>query len=199
VVEPGRDEPDLVIGLMADSPIARALLITGTVGAGKTSVAVAVGEIRARARIPHAVIDLDWLRRCWPPPSADRFHHALLLSNLRAVARNDLDVGARWLVLAGVVESRTARQHYQDAVGVDLVVCRLTVDAETLRERLVERHADDQRGLRWHLDRAGELDDILQRAQVEDVTVPVAELSVSEVAAAVLDAVSRSPGGGPDR
>jgi hypothetical protein len=35
-------------------------LITGTVGTGKTSVADAAGDLLAGARLPHAVIDLDW-------------------------------------------------------------------------------------------------------------------------------------------
>jgi Ni2+-binding GTPase involved in maturation of urease and hydrogenase len=48
-----------------------AVLITGTVGAGKTSVAAAAGSILAEARIPHAVIDLDALTQSWPAPPDD--------------------------------------------------------------------------------------------------------------------------------
>ncbi|MET8756910.1 hypothetical protein [Lentzea sp. NPDC004782] len=46
----------------------RALLITGPVGIGKTTVAEAVGDVLAAASVPHAVIDLDWLRHCTPKP-----------------------------------------------------------------------------------------------------------------------------------
>ena len=83
---------------------AAALLITGTVGAGKTSVAEAAGELLAERRTPHAVIDLDGLRRFWPAPEDDPFSLGLTLRNLRDVARNFLNAGARRLVLAGVVE-----------------------------------------------------------------------------------------------
>ena len=47
---------------------ATALFLNGTVGVGKTTVALAIGDLLAAARVPHAVIDVDWLRRGWPPP-----------------------------------------------------------------------------------------------------------------------------------
>ena len=100
------------------------LLVTGTVGAGKTAVAEALGDLLAERGVPHAVIDVDWLRRSWPSPPDDPFNGGITLRNLRAVARNFLDDGARLLVLAGVVESRAERESYQDAIGVPMAVCR---------------------------------------------------------------------------
>ena len=44
----------------------RAVLLTGPLGSGKTSVALEVGELLGSAGVPHAVIDLDWL--CWAGP-----------------------------------------------------------------------------------------------------------------------------------
>ncbi|MEU4162616.1 adenylyl-sulfate kinase [Actinoplanes sp. NPDC026670] len=166
-----------------------ALLVTGTVGSGKTSVADALGDLLADAELPNAVIDVDWLRRSWPAPPGDRFNRGITLRNLRAVARNYVDAGALRLVLAGVIESRAERDAYRIALGVPLAVCRLTVDLPTVRQRLTRRHQDDPDGLRWHLDRSGELDEILRRARVEDVTVEVTSRSVRQVAEAVRDAV----------
>jgi Ni2+-binding GTPase involved in maturation of urease and hydrogenase len=42
--------------------VARAVLVTGTVGSGKTTVVDAIGDVLRRRRVPNAVIDLDWLR-----------------------------------------------------------------------------------------------------------------------------------------
>jgi adenylylsulfate kinase len=126
-----------------DASAARALLITGTVGSGKTAVADAVGDLLAQAGIAHAVIDVDWLRRSWPCPPGDPFNGELALRNLRAVARNYLDTGGVRLVLAGVVESRSERGAYQAALGVPLAVCRLRVDLPVVRERLARRHEGD--------------------------------------------------------
>ena len=80
-----------------------ALLLNGTVGSGKTAVADALGDLLADREIPHAVIDLDWLRRAWPSPPGDPFNHAMTLRNLTAVATNFLAAGAERLVLAGVL------------------------------------------------------------------------------------------------
>ena len=172
----------------------RALLINGTVGAGKTSVADAIGDLLARAEIPNAVIDLDWLRRSWPPDAGDRFNLGITLRNLRSVAANYLDAGTARLVLAGVVESRDERRRYRDTLGIDLLVCRLKVDLAVVRERLIGRHGGEAAlrsgdpTLMWHLNRSGELDDILEAAGAEDCVVPASGGTVVEVAAAVLAA-----------
>jgi adenylylsulfate kinase-like enzyme len=51
------------------------MLINGTVGAGKTSVAEMVGDLLTEAGMPNAVIDLDWLRRSWPSPESRPNRH----------------------------------------------------------------------------------------------------------------------------
>ncbi|GIE93366.1 hypothetical protein [Paractinoplanes rishiriensis] len=165
-----------------------ALLITGTVGSGKTTAAETLGDLLAERRIPHAVIDVDWLRRSWPAPAGDPFNGAVTLVNLRAVAGNFRAAGAERLVLAGVIESRAERAAYQDAVGAPLTVCRLEVDLAEVRQRLTRRHASDPGGLSWHLNRSGELDRILVDARVEDVVVPGAG-PAAQVAEKVASAV----------
>ena len=165
------------------------LLVTGTVGVGKTSVAEAIGDLLTRRGLPHAVIDLDWLRRCWPSPAGDPFQLAVTLRNLRAVAGTFREAGAERLVLAGVVESPAERDEHEAALGVPLTVCRLRADPPTVRERLVRRHQHDAGGRDWHLARAGELDAVLDRAGVEDCAVD-ASGTPDVVAAAVLAAVA---------
>jgi len=163
-----------------------ALLITGPVGVGKTTVASAAGDLLATAEVPHAVIDLDWLASSWPSPPDDRFNLTLQLRNLRAVARNYLDAGAQHLVLAGVVESRADRDRYAEAIGVDLAVCRLTADLTVIHQRLIRRHLSDD-DLRWHLRRVPELERIFDLAGVEDFTV-AADHPAPDVAKAVASA-----------
>lgn len=165
-----------------------ALLLTGTVGAGKTTVAEAVGDLLRERAVPNAVVDLDRLRQAWPTPPGDRFHLDLMLRNLRDVAANFLAAGARRLVLAGVVESRSDRTRHEQALGVPLTVVRLRVDLGVVRARLARRHDEDPAGLRWHLDRSGELDAILATAAVEDHAVDATDAAVPDVARAVLQA-----------
>jgi adenylylsulfate kinase len=166
-----------------------ALLITGTVGAGKTSAAEMLGDLLSAAGVPNAVIDLDWLRRSWPSPAGDRFNLAMELRNLRPVARNYLDAGAVRIVLAGVIETHVDRDRYQDALGVPLSVCRLRVDLPVVRARLACRHEGEGAALQWHLDRSEELDTVLEAAGIEDFTVRASDLSISLAAAAVIRGV----------
>jgi predicted kinase len=165
---------------------ATALLLTGTVGVGKTTTADQVAKLLTAAGIPHAVIDLDELCRCWPAPAEDPFHFQLQLGNLRAVSRAYRDAGAQRLVLAGVCETRQDRESYASAVGVPLQVCRLRGTADVVAGRLRTRHVDDADALAWHLNRRGELDAVLDAAAVADVEVVVDGLAPSAVAVRVL-------------
>ncbi|MGH2350730.1 MAG: hypothetical protein ACRDJN_03840 [Chloroflexota bacterium] len=97
-----------IAGIDAGAPVAAprvpVLLLTGPVRAGKTSVA---GEVSARleqASIPHAVVDMDALRWCYPHPPDDPFGDEQVgLPNLAAVWSNFRAAGATRLVLAHVV------------------------------------------------------------------------------------------------
>jgi hypothetical protein len=167
---------------------ARALFINGTVGAGKTTTANEIGTLLQRRRIPHAVIDLDSLRNAWPSPPGDRFNLELELENLAAVATNFRDAGAEILLLAGVLEVAAVRARYEAAVGVPLTVCRLVVAVPSLRSRITARHrAGEERD--WHLARTGELDSILEAAQVDDLMVTADDSPPDVIAARVLAAV----------
>ena len=174
---------------------ATALLLTGTVGVGKTTTADQVARLLTMARVPHAVVDLDELCRCWPAPVEDPFHFQLQLANLRAVSRAYREAGAERLVLAGVCESRQDREAYFSAVGVPLQVCRLRGTPAVIAERLRLRHVGDAEGLAWHLDRRGELDGVLDAAAVADVEVLVDGLAPAAVASQVLAMMGWGAGG----
>lgn len=138
--------------------------------------------------MPHAVIDLDELRRGWPPPRGDRFHGALVLTNLRDVSQNYMRAGARRLIMAGVVEERGAVEEYATAVGMPVTVCRLRVDLDRVTERLVARHGPGP-ALEWHLRRSGELESILEGQSFPDVVVDVGNDSLASVSTRVLAAI----------
>ncbi len=165
---------------------ARALLLTGTVGVGKTTVAEAVGDLLRDDAVPNAVVDVDWLRAAWPAPAGDPFNGALGLRNLAAVTANYLDAGAVRLVLAGVLETADDRDAHATALGMPLDVVRLVADPDVVRDRLLRRHHDEDEGRRWHLRRAAELHAILEASAVEDPVVDTTSGSAAEVAATVL-------------
>jgi adenylylsulfate kinase len=84
--------------------IERAALLSGTVGAGKTTVGEELAELLKDRGEAHAFIDLDGLSELWPAPEDDRFNGRLVLANLAAITRNFAAAGARTLVMSGVVD-----------------------------------------------------------------------------------------------
>lgn len=166
--------------------MAAALFLNGTVGSGKSATADAAGELLAERGIPHAVIDLDALRRVWPAPADDPFHTALELENLRAYAANAVDAGARVLVLAGVLEEAPMLQRYEDAVAGPVTLVRLLAEADETQRRLRARHAADPDGLAWHLARRGELEAVLDAAALPGATIRTDGRTPREVATEAL-------------
>ena len=166
---------------------ARALLLTGTVGVGKTSVAAAVGDLLRERQVANAVVDLDELRRAWPAAPGDRFNTTVMLANLSAVAANYVGAGFTTLVLAGVLETSEDRRLHAEAVGVPVTVCRLVADLDAVRRRLRGRHGDDHDGLAWHLHRSGELATIQDESAVEELRLDVSAVSVPDSASRVLE------------
>lgn len=162
----------------------RTIFLNGTVGVGKTSTAAALGEALAGRGIPHAVLDLDEIRRAWPAPSGDPFHEELTLANLGALAANYAGAGAQVLVIAGVIEAD--RDRYAAACGGGpFTLVRLRADHAVIARRLHRRHAD--RGERdWHLNRLPELDAILDGVRA-DIVLDTASATPDALARALLD------------
>ena len=164
----------------------RVLFFTGTVGAGKTTTAYAVGELLRARNVPHAVIDLDEFHRLWPPPAGDPFKQQVELANLRAVAANYREAGATYLLLAGVVVRD--RDRYEKALGEPVFLCRLRPSLERVEGRLTARHEPgDERD--WHVRRAPELEHLLDEAGTADLTIDVGDETPAQVAAQVLAAI----------
>lgn len=154
----------------ASTPV---LLVTGTIGTGKTVVAAEIGEVLARRGLVAAVVDLDWLGWvCRPENAADipGAVYSLIVRNLAATWPNLRGAGAERLVLARAVTHRDEVDAIRDALrGVELVVVRLTAAPETIRARLEGR--DSGAILEEHLRRAVEFDRLLDEGDIADATV----------------------------
>jgi predicted kinase len=115
---------------------ARAVLLTGVYGAGKTTLAVELVDRLAAAGVHAAAIDLDWLGWYGAPTSWDEHEDPrITLEHLALLASRYLGLGVERLVLAGSMPAGT-RERYADAVGVPLTVVGLRVTAELVRRRL---------------------------------------------------------------
>ena len=166
----GMREPEIVV-----------LVITGPVGAGKSTVAAALSEVLEDHSVRHALIDLDALRQVVPNPPGDQFAVRLGLRNLAAVWPNYRALGIDALILADVVEDCGQVADYERAMpGAAVIVVRLDVPMELILARLARR--EGERTLAWYRRRAPELQEIMERHGVGDVVISVGARTPHEVA-----------------
>lgn len=158
------------------------IVITGPVGAGKTTVMGAISELLDGRGIRHAAIDQDALRMVHPYPDDEPFGATVGYRNLAAIWSNLVGYGVRCVVIADVVEDRTSSQAAYTAAmpGTTITVVRLDVDLALIRERLARR--DSGEGLAWSLDRAPELQAIMERNGIGDLVIDVGERTPGEIA-----------------
>jgi adenylylsulfate kinase len=141
------------------------LIISGTIGAGKTTVGLAAHEILGDFGLPHAFLDLDRLTDSYPKKG--RFNDEVMFKALAALWRVYASFGAERLVLSRVVENVAELEQYEAALGECSFTVALLKASETTRlKRIGAREFGES--LRWHLHRSGELDQILNDACSHD-------------------------------
>ena len=160
------------------------ILVTGTVGSGKTTIAYEMNDALAELEIPNAALDLDGLAVQWPPSSP--WNEDLVFENLALLWPSYAAHGATHLVLARVLEARSELDRYRAAVpGADITVARLLSPEAVRLQRLADRMPPGP-SREWHLARTVELEDILDAAGLEDFVVDNEGRSPREVALEVL-------------
>jgi adenylylsulfate kinase len=161
-----------------------ALVLTGTVGSGKSTVAAEINDALAEFKVPNAAVDLDAL--VWHWPSTSEWNNDLMFENLASLWPNYLAHGATHLILARVLEDRAELDRYREAVpGAEITVCRLTTPEPLRLERLHDRMPPGP-SRDWHLARSVELEAILANLACEDFEVENGDRPVRDVALKVL-------------
>lgn len=159
------------------------LILSGTIGVGKSAVLNECTDILSARGEPYAAIELDALAIIDLKSRDER--HALAFENLAPVWGNMTRRGARRLLIGAAVEKQEHLEQYAQAIpGADLTVCLLTASAETIERRLRSREIGS--ALLWHLERSRELDAILKAAETHDFSVSNDSDRVEAVASEVL-------------
>ena len=160
----------------------KVLVISGSMGSGKTTVLGEASDILAEHGAAHAAIDLDAIGTVLLPD-----HAARLLSrrNLAAVYSNFVAAGITRLLLAEAVVSREDVEQLQQAMsGAELVVCRLTADLETMQRRIRIREPGIYQ--ERFVERCRTLHEALEAAKLEDFIVVNDGRAITDVAREVL-------------
>jgi hypothetical protein len=160
------------------------LLISGTTGVGKSTIAAEINDLMAELGTPNAAVDLDAL--VWQWPSTSEWNADLMFENLASVWPNYQAHGATHLVLARVQKDRAELSRYEDAIpGAQIVVCRLRAPESVRVQRLFARMPPGS-SREWHLSRTTELELELDRAASADFDVENGDRPAREVALEVV-------------
>jgi adenylylsulfate kinase len=161
------------------------LLITGTVGAGKTSVLLEIGEALGRDGEPYAIVDLDWLAWLRPSAASEATVQGVLHENLAHVARTFRVAGVERLALARAVRTVGEIEAIRSALEpCELAVVRLVAEPAEIARRLGAR--DTGAHLAEHLAEAEAFASAAEEARIGDLTVATDGRPVASVARQVL-------------
>ncbi len=158
------------------------LVVTGGLGAGKTSVAVEVGEVLDARGEPVSVVDLDQL--CWTSPagSSSLTVDDVLHGSLAALLPVHAAAGVHRLVLPRLLRTAAQVGALREVIGpASMLVVELTATAEARTERL--RRRDSGAVLDGHLTEVGTL---LPDDGAADVRLATDGLAVRDVALEVV-------------
>jgi adenylylsulfate kinase-like enzyme len=170
-------------------PDARALLVTGVYGAGKSTVTAELVERLDTAGVAVAGIDLDWLGWYAAPVAWDEHEDARMVRrNLAAMRDAYLEIGVRTFVLAGAAREADAVERLRGVLRMPMDVVRLEVDGDTVRRRL---EGDPTFGRRDDLEVA--LRDLQAAAPDGGALAVDGRRPPADVAAEILELVGWSP------
>lgn len=160
------------------------LVISGSMGSGKTTVLAEVSDLLEEADVAHAALDMDELARIHPQPVEQG--DQLTFTSLAALWPIYAAAGAERLVVAWALEDRHELQLYRDAVpGAEPVVCQLEAPIKTMQERVRIREPGMLQA--QLVANAAALTERLRLAHTEDFKVDSGEQrSVTDVAREVL-------------
>jgi predicted kinase len=160
----------------------RVIVITGTMGSGKTTVLGEASDILTARGIVHAAIDLDGLAVAYAPETALT---DVAYRNLSSVWQNYAATGITRLLLAGAIENREELSRVAAAIPHSaIVICRLTAGLETMQQRVSLREPGMLHDT--FVARVAELETILDHAGLEEFSLFNDDRSVTDVATELL-------------
>ena len=144
------------------------MLLTGTIGTGKTALGQDIGEVLSERGMAAAIVDLDWLGWVTVEPSGSTYYD-LILANLKAIWPNLMAAGARYYVLTRALTQAEELARLRSVVPAELTVIRVTASPQTIERRL--RARDTGAVLEEHLAESASMAAVVDRAAEDSVVV----------------------------
>lgn len=171
----------------------RVLVISGTMGAGKSAVASAVGDLLGERGARYTWIDGDALCQAWPTDPSDAYNQRMLFDALKGIAPVYRERGLGIVVLARVVEDpddrdRFARAFSSDGGPADVTIVRVTAPEEVRLARIDAREPEGK----WRefgRARTMELEASLDELELEDLVFENDGRTAKETAMELLDGI----------
>jgi hypothetical protein len=160
----------------------KVLIISGSMGAGKTAAMGEASDVLLSRHINHAAIDLDIVAT---PLLPERLSHDVYLKNVASLFDNCRSAGIERALVAVVIENAIQLEELRTAShATEIIVCRLTAAQQTMAARLRTRDP----GVRQEefVERSRMLDAILTAAGVEDFSIDNDGRDVTAVATELL-------------
>ena len=159
------------------------LVISGLVGAGKSTVGRLAAQALQERDIPYALVDLEWLNEAWPRPADDPWNGRLASRNLAAMWANFSASGADRLIVCATVEDRSHLAWIEAAVpGAACTVAWLDAPVDLVQARVRRRQPDPD----WSLAADSDLVARVDVDTVADFIVDNADRDPLEVAESML-------------
>ena len=161
-------------------PVAKSLLIiTGTMGAGKSAVLGEASDILTLGNIAHAAIDVDALGLAHLPSVSS--NNEMMYRNLKSVCKNYASIGVQRFLMARAIEDRDELEACRGIVSATTtIVCRLTASLETLQRRVEMRESGVCK--QKYIARVAKLNSILDHSRLENLAINTDSRSVTDVA-----------------
>lgn len=160
----------------------KVLVISGSMGSGKTTVLGEASDLLAKEGIVHAAIDLDVLGLGHLPPAAPG---DLACQHLAGVWRSYAALGVRRLLVSEALDTAAKRAQLGRAIpGAELVVCRLRASVTTMQRRVRVREPGMLQ--ERFVARVAELEASLDRGHADDFAVDNDDRTITDVARDVL-------------
>jgi predicted kinase len=158
------------------------LVLNGSPGSGKTTLANAIAERLRELDIPHAVIDVDELGRVYPEVGS-----SIARQNLSAIWPNYAALPNLKVILPVCIDGKRDLEELRNAVpSREFTICELVADELVLKERVTRREPNEY----WQTKLRNLVERFLAKdpsAQFGDFRVRTDDQSVDEAAERILD------------